>query len=161
MKSEAKKMDNITLIKTVMLLLVVVSHSVSYFTGNWFNIYGAVNVSMIAIYLKSFLKILCIPVFFMASGFLYYYLKFEKNKYNNIKEDIKKKFERLIIPYISTCILWAIPIGVYFYHYAFKTIINKYILMSSPDQLWFLITLFNIFLIVFLILPKLKINIKN
>ena len=37
----------------------------------------------------------------MASGYIFYYLKYNKGKYNNPKEDIKKRFKRLIIPSVG------------------------------------------------------------
>lgn len=159
MKEETKKLDNIDLVKTIMMVLVVLYHSLRYFTGDWFNIYGDAPISNYAIYITAFLKMFHVPSFCMALGFLYYYLKFEKNKYKILKDNIYNKIKRLLIPCISTIVLWALPIGMIFYKYSVKEIIYKFVLMASPVQLWFLIALFNIFCIAF-IFPK-KINLKN
>lgn len=102
-----------------------------------------------------------VQTFTMASGYLFYYLWIEKRKYINIKDSIYNKFKRLIYPYIFTCIFWVIPITLYFYKYNIKEIFEKYFLMISPSQLWFLIMLFLVFVFFFIFKNKIKLSTRN
>ena len=58
---------------------------------------------------------------------------------------IKKKAKRLIKPYIITCVIWAIPVAFLVRKMSVKTVFHKYILGEDPDQLWFLLMLFWVF----------------
>lgn len=156
-----KKYENISFLKTVMMLIIVLYHSMLFFGGEWFTyvepVYNGNNLYYIAQWMNTF----HIQTFTMASGFLFYYLKKEKKKYNKPKEDIKKRVKRLLIPYIFVSLLWAIPIGYYFFKYSIKEIINKYLLMVAPSQLWFLIMIFMVFLFFEIFGDKIKISLKN
>ena len=102
-----------------------------------------------------------IHAFVMASGFLFYYLKTEKSKYNETSESIKKRAKRLIIPYIFTTIFWVGPITYYFYKTSFSKLIHKFILCESPSQLWFLIMLFILSCLFIVFYKKIKISTRG
>lgn len=65
--------------------------------------------------------------FALVSGFIYSYLQ-RINHYKSFFQLLKKKFQRLIVPYIFTyiftCIAWIIPITQYFDHYSVSTIVS-------------------------------------
>ncbi len=155
------KLVDISFFKTLLMITIVLCHSCSFFTGNWFSayepIYNAKYLSTIASFLGSFHT----QGFTMASGYLFYYLYYNKNKYKNVLQSIKKRFSRLMVPYFATSIIWVIPIGIYFFHYSFKDIVINYLLMVSPSQLWYLVMLFVVFCFFLLIGKKIKINFKN
>lgn len=58
---------------------------------------------------------------------------------------IGRKAKRLIVPYIFIAAVWVIP--VYAYFYGTEDIVNKFVLGTSPNQLWFLLMLFWVFAI--------------
>lgn len=144
--------------KTSMMIVIVLYHSCVFFSGKWFTvvepIYNANYLYKIAKWFNTF----HIQTFTMASGFLFYYLKKEKNRYTEPKVDIIKRAKRLLIPYLFTCILWVIPIGVYFFKYGIKDVLIKYVLMTAPSQLWYLIMLFGVFVFFEFFSDKIKIN---
>ena len=159
--NKSRLLNNISLIKVVMMIMVVLYHSCAFFTNDWFSVVKPVYDCNIA---KSFAKILSTfltQTFTMASGYLFFYLLIEKNKYKDIKKNIINKFYRLIYPYIFTSIFWAIPISLFFYDYSFNDIVYKYVLIVSPSQLWFLVMLFFVFLFFFIFKDKIGISIKN
>ena len=53
------------------------------------------------------------------------------------------------------------PIATYFFKYSSAEIINKYLLMASPSQLWFLIMLFVVFVFFELGGNRIKISFRN
>lgn len=161
MTMSQKRLDNIAFIKTIMMVAVVLYHCFVFFGGNWFTVVEPAQDTNYLYYIAQWMKTFHIQAFAMASGFLFYYLRKEKGRYNEPKNDIKKRAKRLLLPFVSTSIFWAIPIGVYFYHYPLNEIIEKYVLMTGPAQLWFLIMLFVVFVFFELFSGKFKISFKN
>lgn len=163
-KSKLKKserLNDLGFMKTIMMVLVVLCHSMAFFTGNWFRMARpAYDAAYLALF-SDFLGTFHIQTFAMASGFLYYYLRAEKGRYNDPKNDIKKRAKRLLVPYLFTSIFWAIPIGVLFYKYSLGELFSKFILITGPAQLWFLVMLFIVFVFFELIGKNIKLSFKN
>ena len=150
------ELENITFIKMIMMLFVVLYHSLLFYSNNWFTSiktpYDCIHLHKIS----QIIDVFTMPIFVFCSGYIFYYLKNNYNKYKNYKKDIIKRVKRLIIPYISTSILWAIPISLIFYDFTIKDFLKKYLLAESPSQLWFLIMLFGVFIIFYFLSRKLK-----
>jgi hypothetical protein len=89
--------------------------------------------------------------FTLVSGYLFYYLKYEKGRYQEFIPFVQNKVKRLIIPYVFIAIIWVIPNSVFYYNLDINTIVNKYVLATSPSQLWFLLMLFEVFIIVWIL----------
>ncbi len=158
---ENGRFNDIAFIKTNMMICVVLCHATAFFTGNWFSVYTPVYSAGYLASFSDFLGFFHIQSFTMASGFLFYYLILKKGRYDNPKKDIKKRAQRLLVPYLFTSVLWAIPIGAMFFNYSWGDIINKYVLMTGPAQLWFLIMLFIVFVFFVLIGKKIKLSFRN
>ena len=156
-----RKLNNISFIKTIMMIIIVLYHSMLFFGNNWFlyvkPIYSADYIYNVALWMNSF----HVQTFAMASGFLFYYLRIENNKYKNPKKDIIKRAKRLLIPYLFTSLLWVMPIAVYFFNYSLKDVVINFVLMKNPNQLWFLIMLFLVFVFFELFGYKIKMSFKN
>ncbi len=73
-------------------------------------------------------------------------MKENGDNYNKFIPFIKNKAKRLLVPFIFVSIVWSCPIAAYFYKWDKKTIIDKYVLGQGPNQLWFLLVLFFIFI---------------
>lgn len=85
--------------------------------------------------------------FAMISGYLFYFLKMENQHYPTFKKFIQSKLHRLILPAYSVSFLWVIPLSLLFYSMSCTTIFKKYFLMNGPSQLWFLVMLFDVFIL--------------
>lgn len=151
-----KKLNNISFIKTITMLVVVLYHSMLFYTGNWFTVINPVKVLNYIDYITTFINTYTMPIFVFCSVYLFFYQKRKYNKYNNLLIDIKKRFNRLVIPYIFTSLLWIIPIGIVLFKYTINDIIKKFVLGMSPSQLWFLLMLFIVFIINYFLANKLK-----
>lgn len=131
-------------LKTLAMLCVVGIHStVIWSTDAWFC--APANPSAALGVLSSWLGTVAVPVFMMCSGYLYAYLKMETNRYDDMGRVLAKKAKRLLVPYLCACLLWVAPWWVYFN--GPDRVIEKYVLASSPSQLWFLVALFDIFVV--------------
>ncbi len=90
--------------KTIMMVVIVLYHSMLFFGGKWFEYvnqtYNADYLYNIAIWPNTF----HIQVFTMVSGFSFYYLKNEKNKYNNPRKDIKKRTMIINNTFLFSCV---------------------------------------------------------
>lgn len=151
-------LKNISNIKSTMLILVVLYHSIVFYKGDWFIVLNPSKISVTADIIATWLNTFHIQTFIMASGFLFYYLKYEKGKYTNKKEYIKKRFQRLMIPYFVVAIFWVMPISYFFYKTSIKDFIINYLLGFSPSQLWFLPMLFIVCAIFCFLSDKIKIS---
>lgn len=144
--SRNNEVTNCGFVKTILMLLVVFYHSILYWNGQWFigkPEFASPLFSIIAQWLNTF----HIYTFTLVSGYLFYYLKFEKGKYGDFLSLVRNKSKRLLIPYISISIVWAIPFAMFFYQYSLKDLFMKFVIGISPAQLWFLLMLFNVFII--------------
>jgi hypothetical protein len=132
------------------MILVVFYHSIAFWTGNWFTgkpVFSSDILKYIAGWLNSF----HIYGFTLVSGYLFYYLKYERGKYQELIPFVQNKVKRLIIPYVFTSFIWVIPISLFYYDWDINTIVNKFVLATSPSQLWFLFMLFDVFIIVWIL----------
>ena len=143
------------------MLFVVLCHSAAFYAGNWFTVCPASATNTLLGTLATWLGTFHVQGFTLISGYIYYYIKNEKKGYQDFSKYITNKFKRLLIPYISISLFWVIPFGILFYSYGSVDILIKYVLGESPSQLWFLLMLFNVFVIYDLTVEKLGGGISN
>lgn len=149
-------LGNCNFAKTVLMLFVVLCHSAAFYGGNWFSACPTSEINTFLALLSSWLGTFHVEGFTLISGYIYYHIKYEKKGYPDFREYIRNKSNRLLIPYVSISLFWVIPIGSIFYSYSFYDVIEKYVLGESPSQLWFLLMLFNVFLIYDYVIAKLN-----
>lgn len=141
-----KELQNCDFVKVVLLILVVFGHSIHFWTGDWFTVLKPAYVSQPLSFLSKFISGFHTYGFTMVSGYIYYYVRFEKNRYESFPQFILNKTKRLLIPYVFIACVWVIPVYIYFY--GFKDVLLKFLLVTSPSHLWFLWMLFDVFVII-------------
>ena len=146
-----KNLENCIFVKTILMMLVIVYHSMVFWGGDWFNVKSVAIECNVLKYLALWLNSFHIYGFVFISGYLFEYLKREKNKYQKFFAFIVNKSKRLLIPYIFVAIVWVIPISSIWNLYTTNEIFTKFILCVGPSQLWFLWMLFDVFIIIWLI----------
>lgn len=132
-------------IRTTLMVLVVLGHSMDLWMGNWFNQAPVTEnniIKIMALWLNSFHTY----AFTLLSGYLFYYLKYEKGKYRKFIPFVTNKVKRLLVPYIFSSVIWVAPVYAYYYEAGPLTLFRRFILCEGPSQLWFLIMLFGVFL---------------
>ena len=147
--------NNCAFVKTILMMLVVVYHSVLLWTETWYvkaPIFKSTILSVFAQWLNSF----HIYGFALVSGYLFYYLRYEKGKYSKFVPFLANKVKRLLVPYVFTSLIWVIPFTVYFFRINKKEIVSRFALGISPGQLWFFLMLFCVFVFVYPISDILK-----
>ena len=134
------ELKNCEFVKTTMMILIVFYHSILFWNGTWFT-ENPVKISECLGKVAEWLNSFHIYTFTMVSGYIFGYLKLEKGKYSAFVPFLKSKARRLCVPYIFLAILWVIPVHCLFFGSDLAELFRKYILVTSPRQLWILIML--------------------
>lgn len=152
------KSEKITYIKILVTFLVVIAHSTRMYTG-----YGAINgyeVNEVLKFITEFIYGFHMPLFIALSGFVFA-MCIDMNKYKDNKKFIINKIKRLLVPYFLFGFLYVAPVMVVlnitndsYFMYCLKGII----LGQNSRHLWFLTTLFLIFMVSIFLRPR---NLKS
>lgn len=142
------KLEFINFLYVIGALLVVLGHSTANYLGNW----GAPNLleSNSAIIVHDYIYTFHMPLFFAISGYVYKF-NLDKGKYKDFIPFVSQKARRLLVPYIIIGLFYVSPIklvlGDYTINNFLKSILINIGLAAGPSQLWYLFSLFNIFVI--------------
>ena len=146
---EKTYMDNLSQLKLVALMLVVIGHCSNQYKGGW--VFISENSSEIFKWVSIYVNSFHMQIFVFISGSVYGYCKLRKMYYLNYCNLIIDKFRKLLIPYIFIGIFFMIPIGIKLgisdYNNGLKHSIKNLFLGYSSGHLWFLMMLFNLFMI--------------
>lgn len=130
------KIESIVVMRVMAMLMIIVYHSFCFYTHEW---------SMGGIYVPiwdkvaSFFDAVDLPMFIFISGYLFGYLFINKGKYRDRRSFILSKAKRLIVPYI----FWGL------FLIFFMPELHKWrSLLTGISHLWFLLVLFEIFILV-------------
>ena len=139
MDNNTKRLDNCDFIKTIMMLIIVLYHSVanpfSYQQKDWIYYFNE--------WLASFHNY----TFLFVAGYVFYYLQVECGKYSEFSYFIVRKVERLIIPALFVAVCGWIPVRYFCFSDSLVDLIKRYILVLDANHLWFLWMLFWVFVI--------------
>lgn len=142
------KNNKITNLRALAIILVVLGHSIIIYKSGW-NYYTTSQDCQLLNYICLFIYLFHMPLFFSISGYLFID-SCTKKKFSAI---LNNKFKRLIIPYLIIGMLWVYPIrtisnysGFLGHSFLYNIIINI-ILGLDNGHLWFLPSLFLMFII--------------
>ena len=140
--SSDKYLKNCNFIKTILMLMVLVYHCAVFWTGRWFTCNPCIESSVLG-HLATWLDSIHVYGFALVSGYIFYHLRYETNRYDAFLPFIIKKAKRLIIPYFFVLFVWVVPLQVALKGgYSLQDCVKDFILGFSPNQLWFLLMLF-------------------
>lgn len=137
---------NCGFVKTVLMLLVFIGHSVAFWTGSWFTRDPAIAAAGLGA-VKGITGSVDIYGFALVSGYLFA-CKLRQGGYAAFGPFLKKKAKRLLVPYLFVMVIWVAPITGLLMRLDFGELFRKYILCIEPSQLWFLWMLFDVFAMV-------------
>lgn len=154
-KREKGYLNNISLLRTFAILIVVLGHSMIVYQYNW-GIYTPAVSSSFFNALKTYIDVFQMPLFIFISGYMFYYCRKECGKYKKLSIFSFDKIKRLLIPYICVAVLYVVPIRVMTDYKGYNgnntfEIIYKYIMTAlDAGHLWYLIVIFEIFIVFYL-----------
>ncbi len=140
---------DLVVLRAFAIILVVFGHSIIIFDPEW-TMFEPSQPSELLYTVKRFINVVQMPLFISLSGYLFYSSISKRD--STYFEFVKKKYLRIIIPYIIITFLWMNPIKwiVKFQdinsweQLLFGQILGK---GETNGHLWFLYCLFVIFLI--------------
>lgn len=142
--SKKDELDNCNAVKTILMILVVLYHSMVIYAGTW-GPYPPAEQSVLFEQIAKWLNSFHIYAFTLVSGYIFYYIKYEKGGYQKYTLFLGNKAKRLLVPYIFIASVWVAPIYVYFW--GTEHVISNFLFGIAPNQLWFLLMLFWVFAI--------------
>ena len=92
------------------MLLVILGHSVHFWTGDWFVLIKPVYESKLLALISTILSSFPVYCFVLISGYIFYFKTNESDSYLKLSILLKKKAKRLIVPYYFVICVWCIPI---------------------------------------------------
>lgn len=151
--NKEEKLNVLIMLNVITTLLVILGHAGCVYAGKW-NCEVFYKNSNFIRYITEYIYSFHMPLFVFISGYLYCNGK-NNNKYKSLRDICVKKFKRLLIPYFFIGIFFMIPIHMIFNIDNINTsyiirIWNEIILAKSPRHLWFLLMLFNLFIIFYI-----------
>lgn len=141
-------LTEINILKFYGILLVVLGHVA--FTYSPLSIITPCMPSPTLNFVKEVIYAFHMPLFFFASGYIFFWQLEVRKKPMTFVRLFKNKFKRLLIPFYVFGLLMVYPTMVFLgvrdpIHY----LIDGFIIVLDPRHLWFLHVLFTIFLVFF------------
>ncbi len=158
-----KKIDyRIVKMRAFAILAVMFGHSIILYNSSW-NLYNTNIVSPVLDVTKDIINTFQMPLFLAISGYCFYLSLSKKNMWNldGIFKGLKNKFSHLLLPFFFIALFYMIPMRK-LCHYAnwkgmnYFQIVLQVILGKDSGHLWFLPTLFYIFVLSYFVLSKVK-----
>ena len=142
-------------IRALAIVIVVLGHSIILFDPAW-GIYQPSHSSAVLMYVKRYISLVQMPLFFSLSGACYGLSVWWK-KYS-FRSFVRKKVRRLLLPFVAVSLLWMIPIRLlsrypYWEQLSMRDILAQVFLGRDAGHLWYLGCLFLIFLAVGAVTP--------
>lgn len=142
-------------IRIIATFIVVLGHSIMLYSNNWELIpISHSTPPKLLIISKRMIDLIQMPLFFSLSGYLHQYL-INKGKTITLKSVVTKKFLRLFIPYLFLSIIMVfVRLHVNYCNWqelSNTAILKNLLFMRNDSHLWFLPTLFEIFILHYLI----------
>lgn len=142
-----REVENCSFVKTCLMLSVVLYHSILFWNGTWFGVEPPVFRADALVIIAEWFNTFHIYGFALVSGYLFCFLKYEQGKYKEYIPFLKNKAKRLLVPFTFASTCWVVPIACYFFSYGWRDVVKRYILATSPNQLWFILMLFDVFVV--------------
>lgn len=120
------------------MIMIVLFHCLAFNAGGWQEFHNQVMYGDLLISCNRNISYVGLNAFVFIAGVLYYRIN-RTGKYDNTRLFIFNKFERLLVPYF----LWGILLCIIFYGYEYPTQ-----LLYGISHLWFLLMLFEVFIII-------------
>ena len=138
-------------LRAIAILTVVIGHSIIIYSSRWNIMQTSVECPFFDL-LKYVIDLYQMPLYFFISGFLMYGT-LQKNI--SFHQFLKDKIKRLLIPYFFVGLLWLIPINTLLTISNFNinelfSYIGNFVFGIRNRHLWFLYSLFTIFLFFFI-----------
>ena len=130
------KFEYISILRISSMLLIIMFHSLCFYSDTWW-LFHTDTIPLWKITALPTVKV-GLSVFFLISGFLFGFLYIEKGRYQIISAFILNKARRIMLPYL----IWSAFMVAFFSFTPWTDI------LIGTSHLWFLLTLFELFIVI-------------
>ena len=144
-------LKNCNSIRAIVMIIIVINHCIAIYAlnsyGGWLPIASPAFSPRIFEWIGTWFSSFMNYTFVIVSGYVYYAMRFEKEKYTKFFPFVANKAKRLLLPAAFISVLWIIPICMLVLDFGWKDIFYNFALGVFPRQLWFVFMLFWVFVI--------------
>ena len=148
-----KELENCTIIKFLLMFVIILYHSLMIAQGVDLVPPGLIIIPSYYSIILDWFSTFQNYTFVLISGYIFSFVRYERNGYEQFGMFAKKKVKRLIIPYVFVGLFWMIPTALLLYKATINQVLVDWGLGVAPHQLWFLLMLFETFIVSYLICP--------
>ena len=137
-----RTIHEITNLRALAILFVVVGHSIIIYSSTWGRYTSEIKVPALN-YLKAYINIIQMPLYFSISGFLY-----NLSAKRPFAVFVKNKAKRLLVPWVFFTFAMMYPVRILVHYHGYRGLSFPYIffhltLLGKDDgHVWFLSCLF-------------------
>lgn len=144
------RLTHVILLRTFTIILVVLGHAMRNINAPDLYLYNPIHTPLLEVLVLQYVYSFHMPLFFWISGYVFYFSTVEKRDQVNPILELSKKIKRLIIPLYATAFLVFLPTIFLFGHPdgSLSYMCKKFLLGKDIGHLWFLKSLFYIFVVV-------------
>ena len=143
-------LNEVSFMRPILLVLLVSYHAFAPYTGTWAMPIGCDDVELYR-WLGYFSRAFRLEGFVFISGYIFTFQLISKNKFTDITQLAKSKFQRLLIPGILFSALYFLLFQ------KFTTVpYSLWKIINGVAHLWYLPCLFWCFLVQYLIISKIR-----
>ncbi len=144
------KLKHVIFLRAFTIILVVLAHSTRGSSAPALYLYNPLHTPFLEVLLLQYVYSFHMPLFFWISGYVFYFSTAEKRDQVNPILELSKKIQRLIIPLYATAFIVFLPTVFFFGHPdgSLSYMCKKFLLGKDIGHLWFLKSLFYIFIII-------------
>ena len=145
-----RTIHEITNLRALAILFVVVGHSIIIYSSTWGRYTSEIKVPALD-YLKAYINIIQMPLYFSISGFLY-----NLSAKRPFAVFVKNKAKRLLVPWVFFAVAMMYPVRMLVHYHGYQGLSFPYIffqltLLGKDDgHVWFLSCLFLCFIMSYL-----------
>lgn len=139
--------NSINFARSVLILLVVLGHSLIFWNGNWIFDNIAIQAPILG-HIGNWIGTYHTQALTAVSGFTYEFVMENRGGYKFFHL-VNKKVRRLLVPFLVVSIFWILPLTSFLIDIDADYFVNKFVMGKSPAQLWFLLMLFDVFILFF------------
>lgn len=140
-----RQFNKYDLLKCITIILVVIGHITTLYNS---TAHPEMNTSFLEI-LTTFIYIFHMPLFMAVSGSVYE-IGYKKGKYRDFLPFLKNKTYRLLVPYLFVGLFFLLPTLFIINNESWSKLFSAFLLAKGNKHLWFLLSLFWIFIFQFL-----------
>ena len=108
--NKALELKNCTSIKSILMLMIVLYHSMVMYAGGTWGPQARADEAPVLGHISEGFNFFLLYAFNLISGYIFYYIKYENDGYQEYLPFLAHKAKRLLVPYAFISVIWVAPV---------------------------------------------------